>query len=125
MRKHYFIYRVVCSINNITIHLTIFQEQLGMILIATLKFFLFGNKYYTYQQSKYTLAKMLRWIVTEYYNIDHIFYSLSFKSKPSSMKLCFLCNDVFTLRKILKKYIFRYINGPHWNFVITFFNITP
>ena len=45
-----------------------------MILIATLKFFSFGNKYYrpTYQQSKYTLAKMLRWIVIKYYNIDHI-----------------------------------------------------
>ena len=63
MRKHYFIYRVVCSINNITIHLPTFQEQLAMILIATLQVFSFGNKYYTYQQSKYTLAKMLRWIV--------------------------------------------------------------
>ena len=39
MRKHYFIYRVVCLINNITIHLPAFQEQLGMILIATLTFF--------------------------------------------------------------------------------------
>ena len=39
------------------------------------------------------------------------------------MKLCFLCNDVFTLRKILKKYIFRYINGPHWNFVINCFKV--
>ena len=39
MRKHYFIYRVVCSINNITIHLLTFQEQLGMILIATFKVF--------------------------------------------------------------------------------------
>ena len=37
MRKHYFTYRVVCSINNITIHLPTFQEQLGMILIATLQ----------------------------------------------------------------------------------------
>ena len=75
MRKHYFIYRVVCSMYNITIHLPAFQEQLGMILIATLKFFSFGNKYYTYQQSKYTLAKMLRWNVIKYDNIDHIFYS--------------------------------------------------
>ena len=39
MCKHYFIYRVVCSINNITVHLPTFQEQLGMILIATLSFF--------------------------------------------------------------------------------------
>ena len=60
MRKHYFVYRVVCSINNIIIHLPTFQEQLGMLLIATLNFFSFGNKYYTYQQSKYTLVKMLR-----------------------------------------------------------------
>ena len=75
MRKHYFIYRVVCSINNINIHLPTFQEQLGMLLIATLKFFSFGNKYYTYQQSKYTLVKVLRWIVIKYCNIDHIFHS--------------------------------------------------
>ena len=38
MRKHYFIYRVVCSINNITMHLPTFQEQLGMMFIATLNF---------------------------------------------------------------------------------------
>ena len=39
MRKHYFICRVVCYINNIIIHLPAFQEQLGMMFIATLKFF--------------------------------------------------------------------------------------
>ena len=63
MRKHYFIYRDLCSINNITLLLPTFQEQLGMMFIATLRFFSFGNKYYVYQQSKYTLAKMLRWTV--------------------------------------------------------------
>ena len=61
MHKHYFIYhvyRVVCTISIITVHLPTFQEQLGMIFIAT-QVFPFGNKYYTYQQSRYTLAKML------------------------------------------------------------------
>ena len=42
MHKHYFIYRVVCTINNITIHLPTFQEQLGMMFIATLQFLPLG-----------------------------------------------------------------------------------